>query len=102
MSYYFVTVGLAICVLIAFTILLDVLRRRRWAALLIDNGQNPMIAYAAINNLILSLFVLTSIETLLSSMAASPWMGFVKGLVITLAVGVFVSACTRSKIFWRS
>jgi predicted acyltransferase len=102
MSYYFVTVGLAICVLIAFIILLDVLRRRRWAKLLIDNGQNPMIAYAAINNLILPLFALTSVEALLSSVATSPWMGFVKGLIITLAVGIFVSFCTQRKIFWRS
>ena len=102
MSYYFVTSGMAICALIAFTIVLDVLQRRRWAALLIDNGQNPMIAYAGINNLILPLLALTSLESLLSSMASSPWMGFVKGLIITLLVGIAVSFCTRRKIYWRS
>jgi predicted acyltransferase len=102
MSYYFVTVGLAICVLIAFTIVLDVLRRRRWAALLTDNGQNPMIAYAGINNLILPLLTLTSLEALLSSRVTSPWLGFMKALIVTLLVGAVVSFCTRRRVFWRS
>ena len=62
MSYYFVTTGLSICMLIAFTIVLDVLHHRRWAAILTDNGQNPMIAYAGINNLVLPLLALTSLE----------------------------------------
>ena len=102
MSYYFVTTGLAICVLIALTIVLDVLQHRRWAALLTDNGQNPMIAYAGINNFVLPLLALTSVETLLSSMATSPWAEFGKGLIITLLVAIGVSVCTRRKIFWRS
>jgi predicted acyltransferase len=102
MSYYFVTTGLAICLLIAFTVVLDVLQYRRRATLLIDNGQNPMIAYAGINNLVLPILALTSLETLLSSLATSPWAGFAKGLVITMLVAVAVSFCTRRKIFWRS
>jgi len=103
MSYYFVTTGLAICMLIAFTIVLDIWQKRRWAALLTDNGQNPMIAYAGINNLILPILALTSIEEQLSRMTAtSPWAGFGKGLFITLLVAIAVSFCTRRKIFWRS
>jgi predicted acyltransferase len=102
LSYYFVTTGLAICLLIAFTVVLDVLNYRRWAVLLIDNGQNPMIAYAGINNLVLPILALTSLDTLLSNFAKSPWAGFANGLLITLLVAVAVSFCTRRKIFWRS
>jgi predicted acyltransferase len=101
-SYYFVTLGLAICVLIAFMILVDVLKERRCAAFLIDNGKNPMIAYAGINNLILPLLAITSIDTMLTKMPISPWMGLAKGLFITLLVGIVVSFCTRRKIMWRS
>lgn len=101
-SYYFVTTGLAICLLIAFTVVLDIWHYRRWAAILIDNGQNPMIAYAGINNLVLPILTLTSFEALLSSVATSPWAGFAKGLIVTLLVAVAVSFCTRRKIFWRS
>ena len=102
MSYYFITTGLAICALIGFTILVDVFQRCRWAQLLIDNGQNPMIAYVGINNFIIPLLALTTVDTLLMRMVTSPWLGLVKGLFVTLLVGVFVSICTRKKNFWRT
>lgn len=102
MSYYFVTTGLAICVLIALTVVLDIWQHRRWATLLTDNGQNPMLAYAGINNFILPILALTSIDAVLSRIATSPWRGFGKGVIVTLLLAIAVSFCTRRKIFWRS
>ena len=49
-SYYFVTVAIALFLLIALTILINVFQWHLW--LLIDNGQNPMIAYVAFANLL--------------------------------------------------
>jgi predicted acyltransferase len=102
MSYYFVTSGLAICVLIGLSIILDVFKRRRWLQLLIDNGQNPMIAYAGINNFITPLLALTGGDWLLTKFATTPWLGFGKGLIITLLMAITVSFLTRRKIFWRT
>lgn len=102
MSYYFVTSGLAICVLIGLMILIDLFRRRRWVHLLIQNGQNPMIAYAGINNLILPLVVLTGADSLLSARAASPWMGFLRAVIITLILALSVSCFTKLRVFWRT
>ncbi len=102
MSYYFVTSGLAICVFIGFTILIDVFGRKRWVQLLIENGQNPMIAYAGINNLIIPLLGITSASTLLNSLDTSPWLGFVHGAIITLLLALSVSFFTKQKIFWRT
>ncbi len=102
MSYYFVTAGLAICVLVGLSIIIDVFGRRRWLRLLIDNGQNPMIAYAGINNFITPALALTGGDYLLTSFASTPWRGFGKGLVITLLMAVTVSFLTRRKIFWRT
>ena len=102
MSYYFVSAGCAICLLIAFSILVDVFRRKRWAQLLVENGQNPMIAYAGINNLVLPALVLTGVDKLLSGMEATPWLGFVRGAIITLLLALSVSAFTKRKIFWRT
>lgn len=102
MSYYFVTSGLAICVLIALSIMVDVFKRRRWLQLLIDNGQNPMIAYAGINNFIIPVLALTGGDWLLTQFAVTPWLGFCKGLVITLLMAITVSVLTRAKIFWRT
>jgi predicted acyltransferase len=101
-SYYFVTSGLAICLLIAFSIAIDVFKQRRPLQLLIDNGQNPMIAYAGINNFITPVLALTGLGGLLSRFASTPWLGFGKGLFITLLMALAVSLLTRRKIFWRT
>ncbi len=102
LSYYFVTAGLAHCVLIAFSIVIDRFQRRRWLQLLIDNGQNPMIAYAGINNFITPVLALTLLLDWSSVHATTPWLGFVRGLTITLLMAVTVSWLTRRKIFWRT
>jgi len=101
-SYYFITSGLANCVFIGFSIICDTFKRRRWLQLLIDNGQNPMIAYAGINNFILPLLALTAADKALTSLATTPWLGFWRGVIITLLVAVTVSFLTRRKIFWRT
>ena len=103
MSYYFVTTGLAICMLIAFTIVLDIWQNRRWAALLTDNGQNPMIAYAGINNLILPILALTSIDAVAIRGCLLPLgLGLARDSSSPCLVAIAVSFCTRRKIFWRS
>jgi predicted acyltransferase len=102
LSYYFITSGLAICAYIGFSILIDVFQRKRWLWLLIDNGQNPMIAYAGINNFITPALALTGGAGLLADFATSPWRGFWKGAIITLLMALTVSLLTRMKIFWRT
>jgi predicted acyltransferase len=102
LSYYFVTSGLAICVLIGFSILIDVFRQKRPVQLLIDNGQNPMIAYAGINNFIAPVLALAGADRVLSAFATTPWRGFWKGVIITLLMAITVSFLTRRKMFWRT
>jgi predicted acyltransferase len=102
MSYYFVTSGCAICVLIGFTILIDVFRRKRWVQLLIENGQNPMIAYAGINNLVIPLLALTQVDGLLARLNASPWLGFWRGAIISLLLALSTSLFTKKRVFWRT
>jgi predicted acyltransferase len=97
-----VTSGLAIVVFTGCSILIDVFRRRRWLQLFIDNGQNPMIAYAGINNFITPVLVLTGGSKLLEAFATTPWRGFWKGVIITLLMALVVSLLTRRKIFWRT
>jgi predicted acyltransferase len=104
-SYYFVTYKLAICALIAFSIVINVFHRLRWLQLLIDNGQNPMIAYAGINNFITPILALTALDgegNLFAKLANSPWGGFFRGAIITLLMAITVSLLTRLRIFWRT
>jgi predicted acyltransferase len=102
LSYYFVTSGLAICVFIGFSILIDVFQQKRRLRLLIDNGQNPMIAYAGINNFITPVLALAGADVLLTHFATTPWRGFCKGAIITVLMALTVSFLTRKKIFWRT
>jgi hypothetical protein len=102
MSYYFVSTGCAICLLIVLLMLVDVFRRKRWVQLLVENGQNPMIAYAGINNLVLPVLALSGVDKLLSGLEATPWLGFVRGAIITLLLALSTSFFTKQKIFWRT
>lgn len=102
MSYYFVTVGLAVFMLIAFTIIIDIFKKKKYLQLLIDNGQNPMIAYAGINNLMAPLLGITGLGALLNTIFPTPWLGALRALLVVLTLAIIVSFCTRKKIFWRS
>ncbi len=102
MSYYFVTSGLAIFLLIAFTIITDIFRKGRWLQLLIDNGQNPMVAYAGEGNLILPILALTGLGAVIDAHVHTPWQGVAEAAFITLLIALSVSLCTRLKIFWRT
>jgi hypothetical protein len=102
MSYYFVTSGLASCMFIGFSVLIDRFKQRRWFQLLVDNGQNPMIAYAGINNFILPVLALTGGMMALAHLEGPPWLGFLRGLIIILLMALVVSFLSRRKIFWRT
>lgn len=102
MSYYFVTAAMAIFILITLTIIVDIFKQQKWLQILIDNGQNPMIAYVAFANFLWPILVLTGIETIIIENSKTPFAGFLKGLGYTLIVAGFVSLLTRLKIFWRT
>jgi len=102
MSYYFVTTGLAIFLLIAFAVIGDIRGRRRWLGLLAANGQNPMIAYIGASNLVLPLFALTHLNKVYDLLTPTPWTGFLGGCFVTLLVALAVCFFTRRKIFWRT
>ncbi len=102
MSYYFVTTGLAIFTYIGLSVFIDYFKKKKAFKLLIDNGQNPMIAYIGGSNLILPLLSLTTLDSLLAYMTFNPWLGFLKGVIVTLLVALATSFFTRKKLFWRT
>jgi predicted acyltransferase len=101
-SYYFITSGLAICTYIFFSVVIDVFKKKHYVQLLIDNGQNPMIAYAGINNFVIPLLGVTGILSVMNSLVTTPFLGFLKGLIVTLLLMLVTSFCTKKKIFWRT
>ena len=102
LSYYFVATAIALFLLITFTILIDILKQRKYLQLLIDNGQNPMIAYVAFANLLLPILRLTQLEPFILNYINTPLTGFLKGVIYTLTIASVVSFFSRLKLFWKT
>ncbi len=102
LSYYFVTSGLAGFGLVALGAVIDGLRQAGPLRLLIDAGQNPMIAYAGIRSFLAPVVHLTGLEALLVKLLNTPWLGVVRAVLKTLLLAVLTSLLTRLRIYWRT
>ncbi|MDB9509667.1 DUF5009 domain-containing protein [Kamptonema animale CS-326] len=103
LSYFFVTTGLAIFMLIALTILVDFFKKKAWLQLFIDNGVNPMIGYAGFANLIWPVLVLSKWEPVIVEMSSTdPIKGFLRGFAYTLTLALIVMVFSRLKLFLRT
>jgi predicted acyltransferase len=103
MSYFFVTTGLAIFMLIALLILVDYFQKKSWLQVFIDNGVNPMIGYAGFANIIWPIFVLNGWENQMIEMTSGNAMGgFMRGCVYTIILAFMVMLFTRFKLFLRT
>ena len=102
LAYYFITTGLAIMLINSFYILSEILQKKRWLQVLIDNGQNPMIAYVGIGHFILPMLNILYLNNWLNELTAQPWLGFIRALVYTILLALMVQFFTRRKIFWRT
>jgi predicted acyltransferase len=102
MSYFFVTTGLALFLIVTFTIVLDLWKVQWGTSLLVANGQNPMIAYVGMGFLIEPLLTLSGLGPRLEQWLPGPWLGTARGLLLTLLLAWIVALFTRWKIYWRT
>jgi len=127
LSYYAITIGLSIALTGALVVLIDGSRfGRRAMSWLVLTGQNPMLAYAAIRNVlapVVHLPLLTPVNTmtdvldhdsinatvneqLLDAFDADgqplPWLRFSWAAVQTLGLAAATALATRLRIIWRS
>ena len=102
LSYYAVTSGVAFFILSALLILTAIFKIERPFSLLTYSGQNPMIAYVTMGNLILPLLALTHLQQLINQHFYAPWMGVLVGAIETLSLACFVSLLSKLKVFWRT
>jgi hypothetical protein len=88
--------------LIAFSVVIDFFKKKKAINLLIENGQNPMIAYLSGSHIVMPILTLTGLSSRLNYILINPWLGFLKGLTLTLLAALVTSLFTKNKIFWRS
>ena len=102
LGYYFITTGMSIFLLTTFFIIADILQKGKWLAILVRNGQNPLIAYTGVANFIWPVFALTTADIYLNAITASPWLGFLRGVFYTTLLALMVNYLSRKKIFWKT
>ena len=102
LSYYFITTAISLFLLIAFTVITEIFQQEKRLQLLINNGQNPMIAYVGFANLLWPILQLTHLESLFVKFTNTPLTGFLKGAIHTLIIALVVSIFTKLKLFWRT
>ena len=102
MSYFFITLAIAIFLLMLLTILIDSFHQTLWFQLFIDTGKNPMIGYLAFANLLWPILELNGWSPKIEALTNTPLLGFLRGLSYTLIIALFVSLCTRLKLFWKT
>lgn len=102
LSYYFLTTGLAIFCYIFLSTIIDYFKKKKMFGLIINSGQNPMIAYVAGSLFWMPVLELTNLSSVLNLLLVNPWLGFFKGVIFTFLVAVTASFFTSKKLFWRT
>ena len=105
LSYYLVSGGLSAALLLAFTLWADV-RRLPGLGLFALVGQNALLAYLAIRNLLAPLAALPwlagrSPDVLAGEMLHHPWPLAAWAAAKTALLGGIVAALTRLRVVWR-
>lgn len=101
-SYYFVTTGISLFILVILMVVIDWFGKQKWVPLLMGNGQNPMIAYVGMMNLVYPVLGLTGLDIIIQTFTSAPWVGFLRGLVYTIILAWIVAIFTRKGIFWKT
>lgn len=100
LSYFFTVTGVAMMLLVSLMALVEVLRRGRSVAVLVDVGHNPMLCYVLYTTFFNSIFeMIPALRPVLSDSAGGELL---RAILSTLLVVLVVQAFTRKRIFWRT
>ncbi|HRR07487.1 MAG TPA: DUF5009 domain-containing protein [Rhodothermales bacterium] len=102
-AYFWVTTGLAMLVLGALFIWMDVEGKKGGVlGLFSDNGQNPMLAYVLMGNVILPILHLVGVYGWIVALTSIPAWALVRALLLTILLAYLVRWATRKGFIWRS
>lgn len=101
-SYLLLTSSLATSALLFFSIVCDYFECHKATAFLTKCGENPMVAYVAGDLVVYPLLNLTGGVALLWPLYASPWLGFLHGVLLTTLSVLLTMLTTKLRLFWRT
>ena len=100
LAYFLGVTGVSVMLLVALTVIVDALGRRRWVSALIDVGHNPMLCYVLYTVLLNSVFEL--IPPLRGLLRQSPGEILLRMLLETVLVVLIVRFVARRRVYWRT
>ncbi len=100
LSYFFTVTGTTLLLLAGMTALTDGLKRSNAVRVLIDVGQNPLLAYVLFTVLLNSVFELT--PPMRSFLQATPAQSVARSIVSTVVTIALVCYVSRKRIYWRT
>jgi predicted acyltransferase len=101
-SYYFVTSGLAFFAVIFLSVICDYFKCVKSTQFLVLSGQNPMIAYVATALIVMPVLTLVSVTDYFDIFSQGPFMGFLKGVLLTTLAILITMFFSKRKWFWRT
>ena len=101
-SYLFTTAGLSFATLVFLSVLTDYFRLHRSTAFLVESGQNPMVAYVAVDLAIYPVLNLLGVTRWFGVFYQSPWLGALQGFILTSLAVAITMFFTRRKCVWRT
>ncbi|MBV6646806.1 MAG: DUF5009 domain-containing protein, partial [Cyclobacteriaceae bacterium] len=102
LSYFLVTAGLSIFLLLVLVSMEKWWKSSRFYQLLVANGKNPMIAYVAFANFIWPILAITGLEKWINHWTDDPWTGMIKALAYTVLLALLIGFFTKKKLFWKT
>lgn len=102
-AYFWVTTGLAMLVLGALFIWMDVEGKKGGVlGLLSENGENPMLAYVLMGNVMLPVLHLVGVYKWVVAFTSTPVLAMARALLLTILLAYLVRWATRRGFIWRS
>lgn len=101
-SYYFVTSGLAFFGILFLSVICDYYKGVKSTKFLVLSGQNPMIAYVATALVVMPILTLLALTDYFDVFNQGPFMGFLKGVMLTTLAIIITIYFSKIKWFWRT
>ncbi len=102
LSYMFVTSALAFFALLFFTIVCDHWHVKWISWPLEMTGRNPMVAYVAGSMVVIPVLRLLHLWQPLVDATSTPWLGFMRGVLLTAMTMSIAIFCTKKKWYWKT
>jgi hypothetical protein len=102
-SYFFLTSGLAGFMIAFFKIQEAYFLPRKWAGFVGITGMNPMTGYVAASYFVMPLLFFAGILPWMDNWhLLNPWLGVLRGVVLTCLMILVVVATVKHKYFWKT